>query len=696
MPAHKSGERTETVRLRCPQGHIWERPAGLSGHKRSGDELLCPECGLPLSTAAEAEGQAETLPPDDSHVPVAPAAEHADERPAGGRDDGYRGRFRILRQHARGGLGTVSIAEDQTLGRQVALKQIRPEMAGRRGSRERFIHEAQVTGQLEHPNIVPVYALGRDERGRPYYAMRFIKGHSLHEAIRRYHEQRQLSQRDDSADRVAFRSLLGRFTAVCQAVAYAHGQGIVHRDLKPANVMLGEYGETLVVDWGIAKRLTDPGSDTLPAGGDRLVDAVPQSEVDAPGDGAGGPHVATPAAAGLTYTGQALGTVSYMAPEQQADPASAGPLADVYSLGAILLELLTGSRSAETGEVPIPQALRPLAAVARKAMSREPHDRYADPRELGREVDAWLADEPVSVYRDALTVRLGRWVKRHRPAAAAAAALLVTALAALVVTNAVVATQKRALVQALHEKEQAVEEAERQLLLANERAQNAAKANLSAAYAYQFGPVEETAPAAIRKHTADLQEAHIRQAVWHSLQTLNDPNDVAAVQRSARRLGIFEDLTNEEPALAGFLPIHDVIDERGEIPLRILTRMGDIRTAQGRYAEAELIRREEIKRAETTPEVTEEQRLVALYNLSFLVWYLEREDAETVLREGFNQSRAAKASQFRNFVMLLGRLLISQGRFDEGTQVLQEFFPPEMVSKVLSTFVLVPQVRLRS
>src|SRR5262249_14262285 len=114
-------------------------------------------------------------------------------------------------------------------------------------SRARFVLEAEITGGLEHPGVVPVYGLGLYPDGRPFYAMRFIQGDTLRDAVKRFHTSRE------GFDSLAFRQLLGRFVDVCQAVAYAHSRGVLHRDLKPGNVMLGKYGETLVVDWGLAK-----------------------------------------------------------------------------------------------------------------------------------------------------------------------------------------------------------------------------------------------------------------------------------------------------------------------------------------------------------------------------------------------------------------------------------------------------------
>ena len=169
-------------------------------------------------------------------------------------------RFRILRPHAKGGLGEVFVARDTELNRDVALKEIQDQFADDPRYRARFEFEAEMTGGLEHPGIVPVYGLGHTADGRPFYAMRFIKGNSLKEAIRRFHEAEKQPGRDPRRATLALRELLGRFIDVCDAVAYAHSRGVLHRDLKPGNIMLGKYGETLVVDWGLAKALEQPGA----------------------------------------------------------------------------------------------------------------------------------------------------------------------------------------------------------------------------------------------------------------------------------------------------------------------------------------------------------------------------------------------------------------------------------------------------
>ncbi len=229
-------------------------------------------------------------------------------------------RFRVLRPHARGGLGAVFVALDTDLHREVALKQILDHHADDPVSRQRFLIEAEITGGLEHPGIVPVYGLGTYGDGRPYYAMRFIRGDSAKEAVEQFHADAAL-QADPGRRSLELRKLLRRFLDVCNAIDYAHSRGVLHRDIKPANVILGKYGETLVVDWGLAKLL----GQSAPGSGERTL--LPSS------------------ASGLNETlpGSALGTPSYMSPEQsEGDLDRLGPRSDVYSLGGMLYCLLIG------------------------------------------------------------------------------------------------------------------------------------------------------------------------------------------------------------------------------------------------------------------------------------------------------------------------------------------------------------------
>jgi serine/threonine-protein kinase len=337
-------------------------------------------------------------------------------------------RFQILRPHARGGLGAVFVARDTELNREVAVKQILDHHADDQGSRARFVLEAEITGGLEHPGIVPVYGLGTYPDGRPYYAMRFIRGDSFKEAIAAFHAD-LASKRDPGQRSLALRKLLLRFLDLCNAIDYAHSRGVLHRDIKPANVILGKYGETLVVDWGLAK-----------AQGRSETDAVSDERILVPSSSSGSAE---------TLPGSALGTPAYMSPEQAGgDLERLGPRSDVYSLGATLYCLLTGRqpvegddvgavlRAVQKGDFPPPRRLDPaldpaLEAVCLKAMAPRAEDRYPAPRALAEDIEHWMADEPVAAWREPWRRRARRWERRHRTAVMAAASGLLVALAGM-------------------------------------------------------------------------------------------------------------------------------------------------------------------------------------------------------------------------------------------------------------------------
>jgi serine/threonine protein kinase len=348
-----------------------------------------------------------------------------------------RERYTLSRLHAQGGIGQVWLARDASLGREVALKELRPERVGSPVVWARFLQEAQITGQLEHPGIVPVYELSRrpDDR-QPFYTMRFVRGRTLSAAIQGYHEKRRAGE----AGPLDQQALLQAFVAVCNAVAYAHSRGVVHRDLKGQNVVLGDFGEVMVLDWGLAKVLARPeAGDTAPP-----VALDPETEHEA------------------TLQGQVLGTPAYMAPEQADGRLDLiDPRTDVYGLGAILYELLAGRppfSGASTQEVlrkvreEEPERPRrvlagvpaPLEAVCLKALAKRREDRYATAGALAEDVRRFLADEPVTAQREPWSVRAGRWVKHHRPlVAGAAAAVLVAAVSFAVATVFLTAANER-------------------------------------------------------------------------------------------------------------------------------------------------------------------------------------------------------------------------------------------------------------
>jgi serine/threonine protein kinase/Flp pilus assembly protein TadD len=361
-----------------------------------------------------------------------------------------RDRYTLTRLHARGGLGQVWLARDGDLGREVALKELRPDRANDDAVFTRFLEEAQVTGQLEHPSIVPVYELSRRKRdGRPYYTMRFIKGRTLAEAAHEYH--RRWSDGRIGAFELA--QLLNAFVGVCNAIAYAHSRGVLHRDLKPQNVVLGDYGEVVVLDWGLAKLV----------GRDEAAGVASVAFGDSDGHSA-------------TIAGQVLGTPAYMAPEQ-AQGGAVDRRSDVYGLGAILYEILTGKAPFEDSDTPallrkvvveapaaprtvVPSTPRSLEAISQKALAKKPADRYGSAAELGDEVRRFLADEPVGAYREPIAVRTGRWMRRHRTLVSGAAVLLVTVTAATLMglillgrKNREIASQRNAALTAANEAE---------------------------------------------------------------------------------------------------------------------------------------------------------------------------------------------------------------------------------------------------
>ena len=341
-------------------------------------------------------------------------------------------RFRVLRPHAHGGLGVVFVAVDNELHREVALKQILEKHADDPASRQRFVAEAEITGGLEHPGVVPVYGLGTDAGGRPYYAMRFIKGDSLKEAIDRFHHDAALLK-DPGRRSLEFRKLLRRFLDVCNAIDYAHSRGVIHRDLKPSNIIVGKHGETLVVDWGLAK-------------------AVGRADTSV------GEKTITPSSGGSSETlpGSALGTPAYMSPEQaRGDLNQQGPRSDVYSLGASLYCLLIGKPTFEGDDVAVilravqegqlkrpshhdPSLDQALEAVCLKAMATEPVDRYNTAKALADDLERWMADEPVTAWREPTARRARRWARRNRTAVTAAAVALVAGVVGL---SAVLAVQ---------------------------------------------------------------------------------------------------------------------------------------------------------------------------------------------------------------------------------------------------------------
>jgi serine/threonine-protein kinase len=402
---------------------------GVPGRVRRGQSEPASEAGQDTP-----EGEPSGTPVSVSH-PHATAETTRDERTTTAEPSPLSApgeRYTLSRLHAQGGLGQVWLARDSTLGREIALKELRPERAGYSSLLSRFVEEAKITGQLEHPGIVPVYELAHHPGNKqPFYTMRFIKGRTLSKACRAYHQKRPIGQ----AGTLDLMALLNAFVAVCNAVAYAHARGVIHRDLKGQNVVLGDFGEVVVLDWGLAK-VTGARKD-----GAREDKDLPDPLLPVHLDDLGSREETAP--------GQVLGTPGYMAPEQaEGRQAEVDARTDVYGLGAILYEILTGRppfagdrwervqrQIIESPPVP-PHAIvtgtaRALEAVCLKALAKKPENRYPSAGELAKEVQRYLADEPVQAYREPLPARLWRWTRRHRTLVTGLGALLLTAVAAL-------------------------------------------------------------------------------------------------------------------------------------------------------------------------------------------------------------------------------------------------------------------------
>ncbi len=376
---------------------------------------------------AEAEGTVTCGPPElpvtsagdtlTSGTPPVQVGTFHGPRPAGE----AIGRFRGAREIAAGGMGVILRGRDPELNRDVAIKVLRAGAAAGRQEVVRFVREARITGQLEHPNIVPVHELAKETDGSAWFAMKLVNGRSLADEL--------YLLRKGEGDPLAVRGrLLDAFRKVCDAVAFAHSRRVIHRDLKPSNVMIGRFGEVLVLDWGIAKILGED-DDVAPDVGER-----------------GG------ADSLVTLEGTLMGTPAYMAPEQaEGAVGRIDPRTDVYSLGAVLYEILTlappyGPGNAtqvlldlRKGPPPPPATRSPearipreLDAIVRRAMARDPANRYQTVADLEADLEAYLQGWTLPSVRSTVLERASKWVRRNRAVAAASAALTLTVLVSVV------------------------------------------------------------------------------------------------------------------------------------------------------------------------------------------------------------------------------------------------------------------------
>lgn len=299
-------------------------------------------------------------------------------------------RYETLGEIGRGGMGTVNLTVDRSLRRKVALKTLRTENAPKLRQVQRFVDEAQITGQLDHPNIVPIHELGRDANGSFFFTMKWVQGKTLEKLIFDEGDRRL------EPDRLA--NLLRILTKACEAVAFAHSRGVIHRDLKPANIMVGEFGQVYIMDWGVARILP---SETGRSAEVSLGSIIEREELDT--------------------EGTVVGTPAYMAPEQvEGQHDFVGPRTDVFSLGATLYHILTGQapyrgpnyyailmealscRPAPPEEM-VENATLPaeLAQITRRAMAPSPDDRFDSVSELQEQIERFLRgawNHPTETY----------------------------------------------------------------------------------------------------------------------------------------------------------------------------------------------------------------------------------------------------------------------------------------------------------
>jgi eukaryotic-like serine/threonine-protein kinase len=443
-------------------------------------------------------------------------------------------RYKILRPHAKGGLGQVSVAEDKQLHREVALKQIKEEFVQNEESRIRFLVEAEITGQLEHPGIVPVYSLGFSESG-PYYAMRFIRGESLKQTIETLYQQKsKVSQREFM---LAIRKLVKRLIDAGFALGYAHSRGVLHRDVKPSNIMLGKYGETLLVDWGLAKSGSyreDNGHDgpiVVPLSGDSSTD---------------------------TRMGSIVGTIAYMSPEQaQGRLDLLGPWSDVYSLGATLYCILTSQppvsaksqeellEKVQTSKIAPVRDLNPVvpnavAAICQKCMANKIDDRYKSVNDFIDDLELWLADEPISIYREPWVERILRTCRRHKTAVGVSSALIIATIVGSLILHLVTQYQNAKLRSARNDATYARKQAENNL----QRVQNLSLVLLNSAEEKLSAPAFTKNADALKLRRQLTEEATVTLEEILP-QSPNDPDFLGKFAQVLRKSANFKRLDRE-------------------------------------------------------------------------------------------------------------------------------------------------------
>ncbi|MEZ6090720.1 MAG: serine/threonine-protein kinase, partial [Pirellulaceae bacterium] len=609
-------------------------------------------------------------------------------------------RYQKIRDYAKGGLGQVFVALDEELKRHVALKQIQDRYASNDDARQRFMLEAEITGGLEHPGVVPVYGLGVYDDGQPYYAMRFIRGESMEQAIADFH--RKFPASDTTARRnpdrmLELRKLIGRILDVCQAIAYAHSRGVLHRDIKPDNIMLGKYGETLVVDWGLAKVCERPDSDdtTMPR--------------DAPGWSAS----ASDHAGEGTRHGSVIGTPAFMSPEQASgQPDLIDGRSDVYSLGATLYCLLTGKLAFQTRDdsgqaLSIEQLLerirlsqfkspllvdpfipKPLAAICTRAMANQPVDRYADPLQLADDLERWLADEPVSAYQEPMTARVRRWVKRHQTLAATALAIVLVSIVGLTSFSVVLGQKNVQLAdlagslrnknQQLDQRGRELQQSNAELIVAEQRANEKAAIATAVTEFLNDDLLSQASP--VKRPDPQLQVRSVFKQAFDAMRDrfVEQPLVKASLLHTIGvASGYLAEVTQSKAALAEAYRLRlEMLGPKHPDTLASQSALGEVHTWVGQFDEAEKILTQTLTDQTELSGPESEDVLKTASRLAGVYGQTGRFDLASSMIEraiaGFTKLHGEDAQQTLEMQSIRAGLLSEMGLYNESLQLGQE------------------------